>query len=48
MAQALGWVDFFLLSTLAALPGLALLWFLQRRPARALDTAAVLPQGGAA
>jgi PAT family beta-lactamase induction signal transducer AmpG len=48
MAQALGWIDFFLLSTLAALPGLALLWFLQRRPGRHLDTPVALTQGGAA
>ena len=48
VAQSVGWIDFFLLSTLAALPGLALLWLLQRRPGRGLESPAVLPQGEAA
>ena len=48
VAQSVGWIDFFLLSTLAALPGLALLWLLQRRPSRGLGAPAVLPQGEAA
>ncbi|MEO5335471.1 MAG: AmpG family muropeptide MFS transporter [Magnetospirillum sp. WYHS-4] len=30
LAESLGWVDFFLLSTLAALPGIALIWWVRR------------------
>ncbi len=42
LAEWLGWVDFFLLTTLAAVPGLALLWWLTRqsaatRPGRAME-----------
>jgi PAT family beta-lactamase induction signal transducer AmpG len=33
LAEWLGWIDFFLFSTAAALPGLVLLLWLQRRPA---------------
>ena len=32
LADALGWTPFFVLSTLACLPGLALLWWIMRRP----------------
>jgi PAT family beta-lactamase induction signal transducer AmpG len=30
LAESLGWVDFFLLSTLAALPGIVLIWWVRR------------------
>jgi PAT family beta-lactamase induction signal transducer AmpG len=40
--EAVGWIDFFLLSTVAALPGLALLLWMMRRfpPERAAEAAA--------
>ena len=45
LAEWFGWVDFFLLTTLAAVPGLVLLWWLTRqsaatrpgRPGRAME-----------
>jgi PAT family beta-lactamase induction signal transducer AmpG len=39
-AEELGWVSFFLLTTAAALPGLALLWWLTRRGAIVAPAAA--------
>jgi PAT family beta-lactamase induction signal transducer AmpG len=42
LVEAVGWIDFFLLSTVAALPGLALLLWMMRRfpPERAAEAAA--------
>ena len=39
LAESIGWPTFFIVSTVAAAPALALLWWL-RAPVRALDTAA--------
>jgi PAT family beta-lactamase induction signal transducer AmpG len=38
LAESIGWPDFFVVSTLLALPALVMLW-LMRAPVRALDTA---------
>ncbi len=49
MAQALGWIPFFALSTLAAVPGLLLLvWLMRRQPADAArDPGQVAPETAA-
>jgi PAT family beta-lactamase induction signal transducer AmpG len=40
LVAALGWINFFVLSTLAGLPALALLWWLGRRVHAPLPAAA--------
>jgi len=42
LAENLGWIEFFLLTTVAAVPGLLLLWWLTR-PGQATRTPATLP-----